>query len=200
MFHHVFNMLLYGMIGYALLTVSVIVFWGIRALCFKHPEVTADDLESTIRGWLYDSGLSAKRVSDPAWNFGLLTTLPDGESVYVIQRKESRSFISFEASLAVSPEHQSILKAASKAHLEQLMQEIALKVFLARMVLTIRMRASDVSFLSKLAVRRGSMKDDFFDHLDDMDNAIILARDAISRVVEPGPRLVDQRSSKSATR
>jgi hypothetical protein len=200
MFHHVFNTLLYGMIGYALLTVSGIVFWGIRALRFKHPEVTADDLESTIRGWLYDSGLSAKRVSDPAWIFGLLTTLPDGESVYVIQRKESRSLISFEASLDVSPEHQSILKAASKAKIEKLMQEIALKVFLSRMVLTIRMRASDVSFLSKLAVTRGSMKDDFFDHLDDMDNAIILARDAISRVVELGPRLVDQRSSKSATR
>ena len=188
------------MIGYALLTVSGIVFWGIRALRFKHPEVAADDLESTIRGWLYDSGLSAKRVSDPAWIFGLLTTLPDGESVYVIQRKESRSLISFEASLDVSPEHQSILKAASKAKIEKLMQEIALKVFLSRMVLTIRMRASDVSFLSKLAVTRSSMKDDFFDHLDDMDNAIILARDAISRVVELGPRLVDQRSSKSATR
>jgi hypothetical protein len=200
MFHHVFNTLLYGMIGYALLTVSGIVFWGIRALRFKHPEVTADDLESTIQGWLYDSGLSAKCVSDPAWMFGLLTRLPDGESVYVIQRKESRSFISFEASLDVSPEHQSILKAAPKAQIEKLMQEIALKVFLSRMVLTIRMRASDVSFLSKLAVTRSSMKGDFFDHLDDMDNAIILARDAISRVVEPGPRLVDQRSSKSATR
>ena len=161
MFHHVFNALLYGMIGYALLTISGIVFWGIRAIRFKHPEVTADDLEWTIRGWLYDSGLSAQRVSDPAWIFGLLTTLPDGESVYVIQRKGSRSFISFEASLAVSPEHQSILKAAPKAQLEKLMQEIALKVFLARMVLTIRMRLSDVSFLSQLEITRGSMKDDF---------------------------------------
>ena len=200
MFQHAFNTLLYGMIGYALLSLSAIVFWCSRALRFRYPEVTADNLESTIRGWLCDSGLSAKRVSDPAWIFGLLTTLPDGESVYVIQRKESRSLISFEASLDVSPEHQSILKAASKAKIEKLMQEIALKVFLSRMVLTIRMRASDVSFLSKLAVTRGSMKDDFFDHLDDMDNAIILARDAISRVVELGPRLVDQRSSKSATR
>lgn len=200
MYHHVFSMLLYGMIGYALLTVSVIVFWGIRAFRFQQHEVTAGDLESTVRGWLYNSGLSARRVSDPAWSFGLLTTLPGGESISILQMKESPRLLTFEASLAVSPEHQSILKAAPKAHLEKLMQEIVLKAFLARMALTVRMRLSDVSFLSQLAITHGSMKDDFFDHLDDMGNAIILARDAIARVVEPGPRLVDQRPSKSASR
>jgi hypothetical protein len=114
MFQHAFNTLLYGMIGYALLSVSAIVFWGSRALRFRYPEVTADNLESTIRGWLCDSGLSAKRVSNPDWIFGLQTTLPVGESMYIIQMKERRHFIALEASLTLSPEHQAILKAVQE--------------------------------------------------------------------------------------
>jgi hypothetical protein len=200
MFQHVFSTLVYGMVVYALLMVSIIVFWGIRALRFRYPDVTADNLESTIRGWLYDSGLSAQRVSDPAWVFALLTTLPNGESLYVIQRKESRRLITLEARLAVSPEHQAILKAVPAAFLEKLMQEIALKVFLARMALTIQMQLSEVSFSSQLAITRGSMEDDFFEHLDDMDNAIILARDVISRTTERVPRLVDKRDIGIAKR
>ena len=197
MFQHA---LLYGMIGYALLSVSAIVFWCSRALRFRDPVVTADNLESTIRGWLCDSGLSAKRISDPAWIFGLQTTLPVGESIYIIQIKERRHFISLEASLTLSPEHQAILKAVPRAYLEKLMQEVVLKVFLARMVLTIRMRLSDISFLSRLAITRGSMKDEFFEHLDNMDKAIILARDTIAHAVERAPRLVDQRNMRIAKR
>ena len=198
MFQHGFNTLLYLMIGYALLTVSVIVFWGSRALRFRYPEVTADNLESTIRGWLCDSGLSAKRVSNPAWIFGLQTTLPVGESMYISQMKEHRHFIALEASLTLSPEHQAILKAVPRAYLEKLMQEVVLKVFLAEMGLTIRMRLSDISFSSKFAITRGSMKDEFFEHLGNMDNAIILARDTIAHAVERAQRLVDRRNIRIA--
>jgi hypothetical protein len=200
MFQHAFNTLLYGMIGYALLSLSAIVFWCSRALRFRYPEVTADNLESTIRGWLCDSGLSAKRVSDPAWIFGLQTTLPVGESIYIIQIKERRDFIALEASLTLSPENQAILKTLPTAYLEKLMQEVVLKFFLARMVLTIRMRRSDISFLSQLAITRGSMKDEFFEHLDNMDKAIILARDTIAHAVERAPRLVDQRNIRIVKR
>jgi hypothetical protein len=200
MFQHAFNTLLYGMIGYALLSLSAIVFWCSRALRFRYSEVTADNLESTIRGWLCDSGLSAKRVSDPAWIFGLQTTLPVGEPIYIIQIKERRDFIALEASLTLSPEHQAILKTLPTAYLEKLMQEVVLKVFLARMVLTIRMRRSDISFLSQLAITRGSMKDEFFEHLDNMDKAIILARDTIAHAVERAPRLVDQRNIRIVKR
>ena len=198
MFEHAFNTLLYGMIGYALLTVSVTVFWGIRALRFSYPEVTADKLESTIRGWLCDSGLSAKRVFNPAWVFGLQTTLPVGESMYIVQMKERRHFIALEASLTLSPEHQAILRTVPREYLEKLMQEVVLRVFLARMVLTIRMRLSDISFLSKLAITRGSMKGEFLEHLDNMENAIILARDTIAHAVERAPQLIDQRNIRIA--
>ena len=36
---------------------------------------------------------------NPAWIFGLQTTLPVGESMYIIQMKERRHFIALEASL-----------------------------------------------------------------------------------------------------
>ena len=87
MFQHAFSTLLYVMIGSVLMQAIIVAFWGIRALRFRQPDVITDNLESTIRGWLDGSGLSAKPVSDPTWNFGLLTTLPNGESIYVIQKK-----------------------------------------------------------------------------------------------------------------
>jgi hypothetical protein len=184
MFQHAFSTLLYVMIGSVLMQAIIVAFWGIRALRFRQPDVITDNLESTIRGWLDGSGLSAKPVSDPTWNFGLLTTLPNGESIYVIQKKESPRFIAFQSSLAISPEHQAILKAMPIPHFEKLMQGVVLNVFLTKMALTIRTRLSDVSFSSQLAITTSPMEDEFLEHLDDMDNAIIVAHDAISLAVE----------------
>ena len=99
------------MIGYALLCAIVAGFWGIRALRFKQLEIAGDNLEPTLRRWLEDSGQNVKAPFDAAWDFGLLTTLPDGESIYVVLMKEHRRSITFQANLDISPEHQAILKA-----------------------------------------------------------------------------------------
>ena len=139
------SMVLYGMIAYALLSAILVGFWGIRALRFKQLEVGGDHLEPTLRGWLEESGLSTKTASDPAWDFGLVTTLADGESIYIVQMKEHRRFVTFQANLDISPEHQAILKAMPGTYFEKLAQEVVLKVFLAKMVLAIRTRLSDVS-------------------------------------------------------
>ena len=91
-----FSTFLYGMIGYVLMGAVVAGLWGIRALRFRQPEVSANNLEPTIRGWLNDFDLSTKPASDPAWNFGLLTTLPDGELIHIIQMKEHPALSPFK--------------------------------------------------------------------------------------------------------
>ncbi len=189
------SMVLYGMIGYALLSAVLVGFWGIRALRFKQLDVAAGDLEPTLRGWLEGSGLRTQPASDPAWNFGLLTTLPDGESMYIGQMKEHRRFITFQANLAIAPEDQAILKAMPSAYFEKLAQEVVLKVFLAKMVLAIRTRLSDVSLFSQLAIINLT-EDEFLKHMDDMDNAILLARKIILLGVERAPRLVSHRDMR----
>jgi len=126
MVQHAFSTFLYGMIGYALMSAIVVGFWGVRALRFRQPEVTANNLEATIRGWLNDFGMSTKPASDPTWNFGLLTTLPYGESVHIIQMKERPGFITFQANLAISAEHQAVLKAMPTAYFEKLAQEVVI--------------------------------------------------------------------------
>jgi hypothetical protein len=183
---------LYGMIGYALLSAVVVGFWSIRAIRFKQLDVAAGNLQPTLRKWLEDSGLSTKTASDPAWDFGLFTTMADGESIYIVQMKEHRRFVTFQANLAISPEHQAILKAMPGTYFEKLAQEVVLKVFLAKMVLAIRTRLSDVSLFSQLALT-DLTEDAFFKHLDDVDNAILLARKIIFLGVERAPRLVSQR-------
>jgi hypothetical protein len=194
MVQHAFSTFLYGMIGYALMGAIVAGLWGIRALRFRQPEVSANNLEPTIRGWLDDFDLSTKPASDPTWNFGLLTTLPDGELIHIIQMKQHPGFIAFQANLAISAEHQAVLKAMPIAYFEKLAQELVLGVFLANMVLAIRTRLSDVSFFSQLAITTDLTEDELLKHLNDMDNAIIMARKAILLGVERAPRLVGPRN------
>jgi hypothetical protein len=186
---------LYGTIGYVLLSAIVVGFWGIRALRFKQLEVASANLEPTLQRWLDDSGLRTKAVSDPVWDFGLLTTMPDGESIYILRMKEHRRFITFRANLAIAPEHQAILKAMPGTYFEKLAQEVVLKVFLAKRVLAIRTRLSEVSLFSQLAIT-DLTEDAFFKHMDDMDNAILLARKIILLGVERAPRLVSQRDMR----
>ena len=193
MVQHAFSTFLYGMIGYALMSAIVVGFWGVRALRFRQPEVTANNLEATIRGWLNDCGMSTKPASDPTWNFGLLTTLPYGESIHIIQMKERPGFITFQANLAICAEHQAVLKAMPIAYFEKLAQEVVLGVFLANMVLAIRTRLSDVCFFSQLAIRELT-EDELLKHINDMGNAIILSREAILLGVERAPRLVGPRN------
>ncbi len=148
------SMVLYGMIAYALLSAIVVGFWGIRALRFKQFEVAGGNLQPTLCRWLEDSGLRTKTASDPAWEFGLLTTLSDGEPIYIVQMKEHPRFVTFQANLVIPAEHQAILKAMPGRYFEQLAQEVVLKVFLAKMVLAIRTRLSEVSLFSQLAIQR----------------------------------------------
>ena len=183
---------LYGMIAYALLSAIVVGFWGIRALRFKQIEVAAGNLQPTLCRWLEDSGLSMKPASDPAWDFGLLATMSDGEPIYIVQLKEHRRFITFQASLAIPAEHQAILKAMPSAYFDKLAQEVVLKVFLAKMVLAIRTRLSEVTLFSQLAIN-DLTEDAFFKHLDDIDNAVLLARSIVLQGVERAPRLVSPR-------
>jgi hypothetical protein len=183
------------MIAYALLSAIVVGFWGIRALRFKQLEVAGDNLQPTLRRWLEDSGLNAETVYDPTWDFGLLTNLPDGQSIYIVLMKEHRRFITFQANLDVAPEHQAILKAMPAAYFEKLAQEVVLKVFLAKMVLAIRTRLSQVTLFSQLAIN-DLAEDTFFKHLDDMDNAILLARGILLQGVERAPRLVSPRDMR----
>jgi hypothetical protein len=184
------------MIGYALLCAIVAGFWVIRALRFKQLEVAGDKLEPTLRRWLEDFGQNVKTASDAAWDFGLLTTLPDGESIYVVLMKEHRRSITFLANLNISPEHQAILKAMPGTYFEKLAQEVVLKVFLAKMVLAIRTRLSEVSLFAQLAIT-DLTEDGFFKHMDDMDNAILLARKIILLGVERAPRLVTPRDMRA---
>jgi hypothetical protein len=189
------SVVLYGLIAYALLSAIVVGFWGIRALRFKQFEVAGGNLQPTLCRWLEESGLRTKTESDPAWDFGLLTTLSN-EPIYIVQMKEHPRFVTFQANLVIPAEHQAILKAMPGRYFEQLAQELVLKVFLAKMVLAVRTRLSEVSLFSQLAIQ-DLTEDAFFKHLDDMDNAILLARSMVLQGVERAPRLVSPRDIRA---
>ena len=186
------SIFLYGMIAYALLSAIVVGFWGMRAIRFQQFEVAGGNLQPTLCRWLEDSGLRTKIVYDAAWEFGLLTTMSDGEPIYIVQMKEHRRFITFQANLAIPAEQQAILKAMPAAYFEKLAQDVVLKVFLAKMVLAIRTRLSEVSLFTQLAIN-DLTQDAFFQHLDDIDSAILLARSMVLQAVERAPRLVSPR-------
>jgi hypothetical protein len=189
MVQHGFSMVLYGMTGYILMSAIAAGLWCIRALRLRQAEVRANSLEASIQGWLNDSDLSTKPASHPTWNFGFLTTLPNGESVHIMQMKEHPGFITFQANLAISTEHQAILKAMPIVYFEKLAQEIVLGVFLANVAVAIQTRLSGVSFFSTLAIT-DLTEDDLLKHLYDINDAISLARKAILLGAGRAPRLV----------
>jgi hypothetical protein len=199
MVQHGFSMVLYGTAIYILMSAIAVGLWCIRALRLRQAEVRANSLEATIRGWLNDSDLSTKPASNPAWNFGFLTTLPNGESIHIMQMKEHPGFITFQANLAISTEHQAILKAMPLVYFEKLAQEIVLGVFLANVALAIQTRLSGVSFFSKLAIANDLTGDELLKHLYDIDNAISLARKAIFLAAARAPRLVAPRNIRVNT-
>jgi hypothetical protein len=199
MVQHGFSIVLYGATIYILMSAIAVGLWCIRALRLRQAEVRANSLEATIRGWLNDSDLSTKPASNPAWNFGFLTTLPNGESIHIMQMKEHPGFITFQANLAISTEHQAILKAMPLVYFEKLAQEIVLGVFLANVALAIQTRLSGVSFFSKLAIANDLTGDELLKHLYDIDNAISLARKAIFLAAARAPRLVAPRNIRVNT-
>jgi hypothetical protein len=190
------SIFLYGLIAYALLSAIVVCFWGVRAIRFQQFEVAGGNLQPTLCRWLGESGLRTKIVCDAAWEFGLLTTMSDGEPIYIVQMKEHRRFITFQANLAIPAEQQAILKAMPGAYFEKLAQDVVLKVFLAKMVLAIRTRLSEVSLFTQLAIN-DLTEDAFFKHLDDIDSAILLARSMVLQAVERAPRLVSPRDIRA---
>src|SRR5580658_10376040 len=177
------SIFLYGMIAYALLSAIVVGFWGMRAIRFKQFDVAGGNLQPALCRWLEEAGLRTKIICDAAWEFGLLTTMSDGEPIYIVQMKEHRRFITFQANLAIPAEQQAILKAMPGAYFEKLAQDVVLKVFLAKMVLAIRTRLSEVSLFTQLAIN-DLTEDAFFKHLDDIDSAILLARSMVLQAVE----------------
>jgi hypothetical protein len=197
MVQHAFSMVLGGMTGYILMSVIVAALWGIRALRFRHAEVKANNLESIIRGGLNDSDLSTKPASNPTWNFGFLTTLPSGESIHIVQMKEHPGFITFEANLVISTEHQAILKAMPILYFEKLAQEVVLGVFLANVAIAIRMQLSDVSFFSKLPITTDLTEVGLLKHLYDTDDAMTLARKVILLGATRASRLVAPRNIRA---
>jgi hypothetical protein len=191
MLQHGFSTFLYWMTGYALINALGAGLWAIRA---RHllPALNASDVEVTIQTWLDDFDLSTKSASDASWNFGLLTTSPDGESIHIIQMKQDPGFIVFYAKLAISAEHQAILKAMPKAYFENLAQEVVLGVFLAKIALAMQTRVTDITFFSQLAMIDLN-ESNLLRHINNIDSAIILARRAILLGVERAPRLVGPR-------
>ena len=196
MVQHAFSFVLYGTTGYILMSAIVTGLWAMRAHRLRQAEVRRNTLEPVIRGWLNDSDLSTKPACHPKWNFGFQTTLPNGESIHIMQMKEHPGFITFQANLAISTEHQTILKAVSIEYFEELAQEIVLGVFLANVTLAIRTRLSGVSFFSKLAITTDLTEDDLLKHLYDISEAITLARKAILLGVARAPRTVVPRNTR----
>jgi hypothetical protein len=196
MFQHTFSVFLCAMTGYVLLSAIAVSLWGIRALRFSQAEARANSLEPMIRNWLDDSDLTTTPASNPAWKFGFLTTLPSGELLHIMQMKEHPGFITFQAHLAISAEHQAILKAMPIGYFEKLAQEIVLGVFLANVAIAIRTRLSGVSFFSKLPAT-GLTQVGLLKHLYDIDDAIALARKVILLRATRAPRLVVPRNIRS---
>jgi hypothetical protein len=103
------SQVLYGLVGATMLSVLLFTFTGRAVLSKDRPETAVDNVEQNIRTWLDTFKLGEQKQSHDASYFTYAVTLGNGNHVIVARTKGRDHYITFTASVTVSPEHASLL-------------------------------------------------------------------------------------------
>jgi hypothetical protein len=170
---------LYGLAAAALMAVILICLMGASALPKKQPSLITDDkVESAIRGWLDDFGLSTKVVTDQGLVFGMETNLTNGDPLTIVRLKEHDRYIVVQATLMLAPVHKAILDKLSKEESDQVFRQVNLELALSRIPYQTPEPLTAVTFATRLPLS-GITEDSFIEKVDEVESGIIIARSTI---------------------
>jgi len=128
----------------------------------------------------FSSLLGIQKQSDDKFNFIYLIALPSGRSVLVGNPKQREGYLQLEGTMALGPEHQAALKKLSPTQLESIMDEINLEMAIGKVGFGFVNGPTQAMFVSKAIPISSSLNENsFVGYLDEMDSALLLAREAI---------------------
>lgn len=177
--------ILYGLATFALTLFIILVLRGMAALPRPQQEITPENVESNIRNWLDTFRLAAKKESNPEAYFIFVVTAPNGNPIVVTRTKALDRYITYQATLTVSPQHLEILDKLPEDQSTQLIRELTIELARSRIGFSIVGPGLKGIVLNKaLPITNNLTEGTFAQYLDEMDSGLILARETIVLALE----------------
>lgn len=103
-----FTIVLWALVGCALMTIPVIAFVLIARLPKRPEEITEQNVEGYIRQWLDAFSIAVKKNDSPEAYFGLVATYNNGLSVNIHRLKNLGRYVLLRSAILIVPEHKEV--------------------------------------------------------------------------------------------
>lgn len=183
---------MYGLVSAAMILIILI---GVRAwniLPTPASQITPENLESNVRKWLDTFSISSRKGQDLNCYFVFLVTLRNGNRVIVCRVTDPNlsKYLIIQGSLSVTPPLDKILDGMSQEKKEHLINEVGCELAKLRMTCDILLaskaygaqiqRPPAIIIVEKRVPINNNLSEDLFmDRLDDINSAIMVARQVI---------------------
>jgi hypothetical protein len=173
-----FGPTIWGFAGCGLVAVALLCFWGITSIPKNRPpDVTPENIERNIRTWLDDFSLSSKKQDLPDTIFVYVLTMPNGDPISIGRTKARDRYITLQAQITISPQHQDIFKKLSQDDMDELQAEISRELGQAKVSSTINWPS--IFMADQIPLTSSLTEDEFMRHVDEMDDDVSLVRDTV---------------------
>lgn len=187
----------YALFGAACIAILIFVITG-RSLISKQPldEVTGDNLEDHIKTWADHLALSLERQPPSEGKFfDYIARIHNADPVEICRVKEKPGYLQFIASIALGPQHQTVLAKMSKKESIKFVDELGLELSRVKMGSSIAF-ASDpkggnltqITTILQKAIPVSNLNEGYFSqNFDEVTNAIAEVRAITNLEMETSP-------------
>jgi hypothetical protein len=144
----------------------------------SRPQITPENVETHIRSWLDTFELSAKKVQGPAFIFGYEVG-PQSLPVLVVREKRFERYITIQAVLRVSPEHQAMMTKLTKEQQDQLVGAIILETARAGAGVVYDRKDNTIAVSKRVPITGGLTEYEFVSRLDAVKLATLVANETL---------------------
>jgi hypothetical protein len=176
----------------ACVAVGLYAFISLITIPKREIQITPENSETVIRGWLENLRLSSRVLSAPERSsdviFSIEIRFQNGNPVDVQRLKSLDRYIVLGTNVYISSEHQAMWNQAGKEADSEIADELTLEMSRARLEFSANL-PTVVTVLRRVPIN-GLTEGVFLQDVDDMDDAILLTRSAL--------RLAIQRAAQTA--
>jgi hypothetical protein len=169
----------WGLGASALILVCIWAWKGIHSFPERRALITSENVEANIKTWLDEFQVSTKNSPNPSEDFGLVATLMNGDPIAIVRLKDHDRYIVFQTTLTISPEHLAMIDKMDSNQRLQLQQDLTTELARAKCDFGLSDPLKTVTLTARIPITPDLTEDEFLSKLDEMDDAIIIARNTI---------------------
>jgi len=173
---------LYAFAGAACIALLLFTMTGQPILSRALPETAPDNVEGNVRSWIDDFRLNVQKLDEAQTFFTYAITLKNGTLVFVRRYRDARGqhYITFQAGVHLSTEHQSILATFTPEEAQRVSEEVLLEAARSRVGYELEgPPLRGVNIVKAVPITANLTEDSFSGYLDEMDSALSACKAAI---------------------